>query len=166
MNYRIEWLENDKYGIKVFLSREDGSKLQAVLGKEFNGQDLMAGHTIEGTEWTSPKNGKIYIFPPKEDKHTAYQYKPVYGAKQSPQTAIKEAMQKKEASIEKFQDSKEQSIKLASCQRDSVLLVVAEINASRGVAEDWNEKDIKEKIIKWRNWFLLSDEFNNVPPFE
>lgn len=167
MKYKVEWIETNKYGDKTAsLTDEAGGKLLSVkLGKEFKGQDIMSGHTIEGTEWKSPKNGSIYIFPLKEENPTAYQYKPVSGPRSTPQsdisTQVKQAQERTAKGIEKTMDRKEESIRLSSAQRDAVLIVTKIINESWG-----DDATIKEKIIKWRNWFLLSKDFNDIPPFE
>lgn len=157
MKYKIDWMQNDKYGnITASVTREDNTKLlEVILGKEFKDKGIMPGHEIQGKEWVSPKNGKMYLFEEKEG--STGQNKPSGGYKTQ---QIEKAMDRKEGSIEKFQDSKEQSIKLAGAQRDAVLIVTT----MREMGE-LSENDIKEEIIKWRNWFLNDKEFNNPPPF-
>ena len=78
------------------------------------------------------------------------------------QAQIEKTMDKKNESISKFQTNKEESIKLMSAQRDAVLMVVNTIGKN-GV--EWENQDLKQMIIEWRNWFLNDKEFNNPPPF-
>lgn len=158
--YKIDWLENDKYGNKkVSVSREDGTKLLAAeLGKEYKDIEVMAGHEINANEWTSPKNGKVYLF---KEQDTVPGEKPRGGAPGAFKGAqIEKAQDRKNEMIGKTLDRKEESIRLSSAQRDAVLIVKELIEAN------WSPLDIKQAIIEWRNWFLLDREFNNPPPFE
>lgn len=50
---------------------------------------------------------------------------------------------------------------LASAQRDAVLITTT---IMANYKEEAAGMDIKEEIIKWRNWFLNDSEFNNPPP--
>jgi len=77
------------------------------------------------------------------------------------QKLIEDTMTRKESSIEKSQDRKEDSIRLMAAQRDAVL-IVKELLAQRNPS--WDTETIKEEIISWRNWFL-SDDFKEHPPF-
>ena len=162
MTYKVEWIEVNKYREqKVSLTRSDGSKLlEAKLGREFKGQNITAGQTIEGNEWKSSKNGSIYIFPVKEDEHTAYKDKPVYSPRSPSQSQqIERAIETKNENIGKVMDRKEDAIKLMASQRDAVLIIT-----SRGI-QTLDDMEVQKGIIKWRNWFLLDKEFNNPPPF-
>jgi len=73
---------------------------------------------------------------------------------------IKEVMDTKRQDVARSMDRKEESIALAGAQRDAVLIVINLYGAGQG----YNENEIKENVVKWRNWFL-SDDFRNVPPF-
>ena len=70
-------------------------------------------------------------------------------------------MNKKREDISHFQASKEESIKLASAQRDAVLIVTT--MAGFKFNSTTSDATIENEIIKWRNWFL-SDDFQ-APPF-
>ena len=76
---------------------------------------------------------------------------------------IEKVMEKKSENIGKILDRKEESIRLASAQRDAVLLTTTLI--ANTPAGDIEEKEVRQMVIKWRNWFLLDQEFNNPPPF-
>lgn len=64
------------------------------------------------------------------------------------QKVIEETMQKKEASITKFQGAKEEGIKVASTLRMAVDLSVAEITSNK---ED-DEASLQARIKRWRSW--------------
>lgn len=73
--------------------------------------------------------------------------------------AITKAMEKKEASIEKFQDNKELSIKISSTLRMAVDLTIAEYPT--------REIPPAESIKKWREWLWINWDVDdkNMPPF-
>lgn len=75
--------------------------------------------------------------------------------------AITKAMEKKEASIEKFQDNKEEGIKISATMRDAVLCAIAEYNK-----DPHNLDTLEELIRKWRKilWFEW-DKHTEYPPF-
>lgn len=114
-----------------------------------NFDSIRTGGSIEGELWDNP-SGKKYLFAPRTPKTASG------GAYKSQQ--VKEAQDRKREDIERFQGSKEESIRLMSAQRDSVLIVTTLIGQGIPV------EDIKEEIIKWRNWFLSAD-FEEHPPF-
>lgn len=157
--YKIEWLEKKttstgKAYYSVTLSYgENGETQSASIWSDFpNFANLMPGQAVTGE---LKKNDKGYwnLYPPRTAKTTSS------GAYK--QKMMEDTMKRKEDSIERFQDSKEESIKLASAQRDAVLIVTTMMNTDRLLAE---QIDIKAEIINWRNWFL-SDEFTDHPPF-
>lgn len=170
MIYTIDWLEkknNDwivvsltegavqegttpgKY-LQVSLNRID-KKTGQVGFPDFD--NLRAGGEVEGEIWQSPKGG-WYLFPPRKPKTGG---NPAFKSKQ-----IEEAQNRKRGDIEHFQTNKEESIRLASAQRDAVLIVTTQMN---NWGESVNDNELVQKeIIKWRNWFL-SDDFTNAPPF-
>lgn len=157
MKYKVEWVEVVQEGVgkkgpwkksKMSLTDEAGAKEENVV----TFLEVQAGQEITGTIETNLQ------YHTREFKKTLE--KPKFMQK-----SIEVAMDKKNESIAKFQGNKEESIKLMAAQRDAVLLVVAELNNSKGVTEDFTGERVKQEIIKWRNWFLLDKEFNNPPPF-
>lgn len=158
MKYKIDWVETNKYGKQeVAVTGEDGSKiLKAELGKEYT-TPVMAGQELFAKDWKSPKNGKVYLFMDKAPIEGETPRKSTYNPKNE---AIKEAQNTKRQDINNSMDRKEEGISLSAAQRDAVL-IVTEIYG-KTIALD--ENNVKEEIIKWRNWFL-SDDFKNHPPF-
>lgn len=76
-----------------------------------------------------------------------------------PKTDIQKAMETKNKSIARFQDSKEKAITLMSCGRDAVLMVTNNPTLMQESAEEQ-----KEAIKKWRRWFYY--ELYGVEPDE
>ena len=161
MLYTINWLEEKDYNGAKFLSVRvkplDGSEFEATMWGDKWGEKLSQitpGMQLEANPWQNPKNGKWSLYPPDPKKAAG-------GAGGASRTAsIAKAQEKKEASIEKSQDRKEESIKMSAAQRDAVIIVKEFL-----VKEFMSEDDVKDAIVKWRNWFL-SDEFTkDMPPF-
>lgn len=172
---KISWLEKkNEDWIVASLERESGDTLNEVSinrkskkGELFpNFDGLMAGSDVEGELWQS-SGGKWYLFPPRSpQKAQGGAYK---------QKLMEEAVARKETFITKTVASKEESIKLSSAQRDAVLMVTTfhkdqfmKIPHDRVVSQrDYylDEEAVKSKITEWRDWFLLSKEFNDTPPF-
>lgn len=127
------------HAVEVSVNRADKS------GIAFPNYDaIVDGADVEGTLWTSP-NGKKYLFAPKP-KSTGNSKN--YGA-------ITKAMERKEDSIEKFQDNKEMSIKVSSTFRDATMLTIASFEGKQPT-----EREMKEQWLKWRVW--LYENWNNV----
>ena len=80
--------------------------------------------------------------------------------KKSYSGGINKMMQKKEESIEKFQGTKNEAIKLAGASRDATLMVTTLFPI---LYSNYREEDLKKKWNEWRDFFY--DEFNNVKPF-
>ena len=132
--------ENETRAVNLFSNFPDFANIK--LGSVF-----LANMTKEGNYWNLSYDG--------QEKSSMGQNYPNKTA------SIAKAMEKKEASIEKFQSSKEESIKLSSAQRDAVLIVKEMMSIGQ-----WDKEEVvKKEIIKWRNWFLLSKDFNEIPPF-
>ena len=162
MLYKVKWMEkknNDWIVAQLVEGASMGSPAEFKdvsinrvnkKGETFpNFDDIQSGRDVEGEIWTSD-SGKNYLFAPKTRKNASG------GAFK--QKMIEDTMNKKEASIERFQGNKEEAIKLASAQRDAVLVVV-QLMSNR----NFNEEEIRDRITDWRNWFL-SDDFK-APPF-
>jgi len=62
-----------------------------------------------------------------------------------------ETLDYKQTQIQKSQANKENSIKIASCGRDAVLIAIA-----TGTPEE----KMKEKILEWRKW-LWNEVYND-----
>ena len=161
MQYTLNWLEEKEWEGKKFLSVRvkplDGPEFEATMWGDKWGDRLTQitpGMQIEANPWQNPKNGKWSLYPPDPKK-------PQGGAFGASRTAsIAKAQERKEASIGRTLDRKEESIHLSAAQRDAVLI------ATKYNLADWSDDEVKEFIIKWRNWFLLDEGFNNPPPFE
>jgi len=76
--------------------------------------------------------------------------------KKQPKT-FGEAMDRKEESISRFQDSKELSIAVASSMRDAVLVAV-----ENPKFKEMSEKEKEEYITKWRAWFFRRYNVNET----
>jgi len=122
-----------------------------------NFDEIQAGRDVEGEIWQS-SGGKWYLFAPRAEKPATGRS----GAFKSQQ--ITQAQDRKAQDIGKTLDRKEESIKLASAQRDAVLIVNTILQQSTSTGEFGKDEEIKTEIIKWRNWFLSSD-FTDAPPF-
>jgi len=142
--------------LQVSINKTD-KKTGTVNFPQFD--DLQVGDEIEGNLWQNPSTSNWSLYPVLEKAN-----KPRGGANSSFKShLIKEAQDTKREDIKSFQSHKESSIKLASAQRDSVL-IVCEILKQTPFPTD---EEIKKMVIEWRNWFLVSSEFNdNIPPFE
>lgn len=146
-NFKIIKGEQKKYdwGIiyKCDLTNDSGEIVSNVSVKSSfpNFSNLSPGQIIEG-EITKTDKGYSNLSPMPTGK-------PAYGARGTSSGAITKAMEKKEASIEKFQDSKEFSIKVSSTMRDAVLLAIAEYSKNE------QTYPLDELVVKWRHWLWL-----------
>lgn len=158
--YKVEWCESavsaktNKSYKKLALLGEKGDKHNVNIFSDFpDYANIGPGSVVLGT---LEKNGQY------ENIRYASE-KPRGGASGGfKQAQIKEVMAQKEESIGKFQDKKEESIRLMAAQRDAVLIVTTMMSQ---YPEGTTESDVKTDIIKWRNWFLNDEDFNNPPPF-
>jgi len=162
MKLTINWgeIKTTAAGKKLFdgsFIGEDGKEFNATVweldkdNKTFPGfGDLKPGFVFEGNPWISPTTGKTSIYPPKPA--------PVRGAGGG--ANVTKAMERKEKSIEKFQDSKEISIKLAGAMRDAVQLAICELEGKDKAA-------LASRILNWRNWIIENwgDERDVKAPF-
>lgn len=83
--------------------------------------------------------------------------------KTQPKT-LGQAMERKEQSISRFQDTKELSIQVMSSGRDSTLIITT-------FYKDLSDEEIKEKWLMWRAWFFSKYDVNETTkeltqPFE
>lgn len=106
-----------------------------------NFDGIVVNAEIEADLWQSPA-GKSYLFAPKEQK--AYG-----GAPRASSGGIKAAQDRKETSINKFADRKEESIAKAGAQRDAVLMVTT-FYANR----EHDDDELKSWIEQWYKYFL------------
>lgn len=74
---------------------------------------------------------------------------------------IEKAVERKEQSISKFQDTKELSIKIASTMNKAVDLAIAEIKDVRTL------NTLEADILKWREWLWRNWDVSDTqyPPF-
>lgn len=156
--FKVEWMEKKGDGWIVATLSDGTNKTTDVSINERNKKGeifpnfnaITLGGTVEGDLWQSSA-GKWYLFAPKAPKQGQGG---VFKAK-----VIEEAQVRKESSINRTMDRKEESIKLSSAQRDAVLIVTTFYKDS-GI----DAQEIKEQIVKWRDWFL-SEDFNTTIPF-
>lgn len=161
MEYKVQWAENKtaktgKPYKKLSIEDLQGVKTDVNIFSDFpDFANITPGSTISGT---LTQKGQYWNITSET------QIKGGYTPRSTPQSAIsasvKQAQERTEQSIGKTLDRKEESIKLAGAQRDAVLIVTA-----IGIT-DITEHAIKHEIIKWRNWFALSKDFNDIPPFD
>ena len=150
MQYKLSWIEQKEWNGKKYASAGvtalDGTELDVSLGDKWGIKlpMLREGDTIEANAWQNPKNGKWSLYPPEDRKTPSEPRRPSQSAN------IERVMQKKEASIGKFQDNKELSIKISSTMRDAVLIALAEYNDARSFTFG---ETIGENIEGWRKWF-------------
>lgn len=166
MRYKIEFCEVAKTGeskngpwtlTKMSLSEVDSG---TIVNDVQTFLDVTAGHFLDGTiKINEQYKTKEFVVDQKPKGNAGYKT-----------AQIEKVMEKKEASIEKFQSSKEEGIRLMAAQRDAVLIVTTmmkffvESEGDEG-REILKPSKIQEEVIRWRNWFLLDKEFNNPPPF-
>src|SRR3990167_4532288 len=157
--YKIIWLEVKSPEWKIATLSDDVAQYANTSinkvnkkGEVFpNFDEISNGGSVKGNLWQSPQ-GKYYLFAPKLN---AGANKASGGYKTQ---VIEKAMERKDASIGKFQDNKEQSIKISSTMRDAVLLTIAEKGDGVMTAED-----MAENIIKWRKWLVNHWEDADIP---
>lgn len=174
-DYKIEFLEKKttstgKEKADVSLTGADGQTIQSatIWGDFPDFANLAPGSTVRGTLTPAkdPRFGPT-LYPPRPQTTRGG----ASGASTAAKTkVIEKAMERKEESIQKFQASKEESIRLAGCQRDAVLLVQTMFGDNIWndpiLSEEEKRNILKKEVIKWRNWLYLSPEFNELPPFE
>lgn len=141
MKYKIDFAKKGKYSTEATVIDEQNQKLEVLLGKEL--ENTMQGTTVEGKLWTSPKNGKVYLFEEKM-KSAPAGMKPDFMKKN-----IDKAMERKETSIKGFQDDKNMAIKVSSTFRDATILTVAEFGDN-----SYSDEHMRNTWLKWRNWLL------------
>jgi len=163
--FTIEWSENKttstgKKMMKTTLKDETGSRFEDVtLWDSFpNFANLMTGHEVEG-DIVEKQVGNFL-------NKTLYPVKVANFSPMGSQTrtgAIKTAMAEKTASISKFQDNKELSIKVASTFSMATNVVITmlkdqpimDTGVIRSMIEDW-------RSWFWQNWDVEGDKY---PPF-
>lgn len=112
-----------------------------------NYANLAVGQTVEGSLKTSPDGKWVNLMPPPSGNARG-------GGYTKPQGAITKAMDRKEAGIEKFQDSKELGIKISSTMRMAVDCAIAEYESRKN--SGFQPKDageyLQSLILRWRKW--------------
>ncbi len=122
--------------------------------KEFPNYDtIVDGATIEATLWQS-QAGKSYLFAPKPTVLPRFK---VNGG------AITKNMEKKEASIEKFQTNKEESIKIASTFSAAWNSAIAEYEKKTNDLTSIEELFAKYREFYWHNFDVAETKY---PPFK
>jgi hypothetical protein len=157
--YKVDFMEkkNEDWIIASLSSPEASFPEVSINRKNKKGEvfpnfdGIQAGREVEGHIWSSPA-GKVYLFAPQPE-----------GSKPPMRSAgaITKAMDRKEAGIEKFQDSKEQGIMTSSTIRMAVDITLAE---SAGLPFDVGV--FKGRVKVWRDWLIAEwDNTKSAPPF-
>ena len=161
MQYKIISCEHKEYEgrkyVKAQVEALDGTELDVSLGDKWGEKlaDFKAGDKLEANPWQNPKNQKWSLYP-IEDR------KPSGGASGAyKEKVIGEAMQRKEASIGRFQDSKEWSIMTASSMNKAIDLAIAEYR------DETVLDTLEQGIKKWRDFIIENWELDpkDYPPF-
>lgn len=74
---------------------------------------------------------------------------PVTDYKQTAKNDIEKAMDRKEQSINRFIDKKEQGMAIMAAGRDACMIVTAKLQHKL-----MSDEDIEKEIKKWSKWFL------------
>lgn len=118
---------------------------------------IMTGMSIEGNLWVSPQ-GKATLYPPKPQT-------PNTGPSGASKGGIKAAQERKESSINKSMDRKEESIAFAASFRDATLISIT-LYKDKDVSDD----EFKIRWHSWQEWlykrFENGMDVTNKPPFE
>lgn len=161
MQYKVDWCEGvisskgTKYKRATVIDEHEVKTEGVAVFETFSKYgEVEPGRTVEGVVRTKDYKGK----PSHSLEDGNLGPKPA-GLRNT--RTITEAMEKKEASIERFQGHKEQSIQLASAQRDAVLIVSTLMKGDSSFTEDI----VKMKIVEWRNWFLSKAFTDSTIPF-
>ena len=121
-------------------------------GKEFAGINAFNGEFNVSDTWHGEleQNGNYYnLVTPKQASGASFK-----------QRTIDESMHKKNIAIGQFQDSKEQSIKIASTFSKAVELAIEDHKNPN------NLYTLDELIVKWRKWlWTFYSDVTNLPPF-
>lgn len=160
MTLRIEWTENKSKDWKICtVTKPDGTTTENVSvnrmnkkGEVFPNFDGIApGADIEGELWRSDA-GKWYLFAPKP-KGEGLGTRPAWVKPKADMTRV---MEKKQESIEKNMDVKNEAIKMAGAQRDAVLMVTT-FYATQALSEE----ELQAKVEYWYQYFInrLSQPF-------
>lgn len=169
--FKIEFIETKGADWKVASLSADGKTISEASinrtskkGEVFpNFDNLMAGQEIEGEPWQS-SGGKWYIFPPKQETNAVGASGAQPEAYRRPPSAINVAMKKKEESIGKFQDAKEQSIKVASTFSGAWNMAIAEHTANMRI--NISGQTLDQLFNYWRQylWEHFDCSDSDYPP--
>ncbi len=138
---------------KLSLEGENGVQNVNIFSDFPRYAEITVGSSIDGE---IRKNQKGY------DNLYSNEVKRGYAPRSPSQTAnIEKAMDRKEASIGKFQDDKDFNIMVSSTMRDAVQLAIAEFGNERVL------DTLEQGITKWRNWLIANWNVDkkDIPPF-
>lgn len=165
MRYKLIWTENKNADWKIVTAEGlDGTKVTdasinrvSKKGEVFpNFDEIKPGMEIEAEPWTAP-SGKQYLFPPKVQGQPQTRAQGLARGSQ----AIAKAQDTKAANIEKAQENRSESVKIASTMRMAVDLVIAE-KGNEVVTLEYLQTGIKS----WREWLWKTwDETDQLSPF-
>lgn len=151
----IDWCEQKttstgKTKLNTTLKDDKGNQtVDVTIWQDYpNFATLQPGSEVEGdlVAAKDPKYGPT-LYPPRSNLGA----KPGW-AKKDP-AAITKAMERKEQGIERFQASKEESIKMAGAMRDATLITLAEFSG-----QPFDAEQFKDRWYHWRSWLLEAGE--------
>lgn len=144
--YKIEFIERKttstgKEMAKLNLVSEEGELIQGVTiwsdfpnFKDFKLNDYIEGDYKDTGQW---KN----LYPPKPAPKAGGGFK---------SAQVEKLMDKKDESISKHTDRKEEGIMVSSTMRDSMQLALAEIAGTPFPTDE----EVEAIFVKWRAWYL------------
>lgn len=153
MKYHVEWIEN-KTG-------KSGKPYQAMTLKDETGAMFENVTTFDSLSLAGDYEGEII----QNGQYLNFKMKMANPYPKPAGRGIDKAMERKEASITKFADRKEESIALMSSQRDAVLIVTTLYPELASYEEPHKTREIEAKYHQWRKFLLNSNSPLDKAPF-
>lgn len=155
--YEVSWSEKKttttgKPVISATLKDETGATFDkvSIWGDFPNFANIMTGHRVTGNLYTNDKGYKT-LYPPKPEQNRASGGQN-FGAKM---------MEKKAEYIEKAQERKSESIAYFNAVNSAIGMAGLYV---KQLGMEPPRTEMKEFVIKWRDWFLSEWERYNSPP--
>lgn len=151
--YHVEWCEN-KTG-------KSGKVYQVMTLKDESGAYFENVSSFDDLKLAGDYEGEII----QNGQYLNFKLKATNPYPKPAGRGIAQAMERKEASITKFADRKEESIALMSSQRDAVMIVTSLYPELASYEEPHKTREIEAKYHQWRKFFLNSNDPLDKPPF-
>lgn len=162
--FTIDWSEqkttkNGKLKLDATLTSAEGVKIENVTiwGDFPNFDKLMTGNDVEGT--IQEKQNGNYL------NRTLYPIQAANTSKPARTEMTNKAIERKEKTIEKAMDRKEDSFKTSGTFRDATILTAEMLSQMTARGEGWNFDTAKEIWTNWRVWLTDNFEIQDQPPF-